>query len=135
VCRTEISRETGQKTSTEEGVETYSSPPAGAIGDWKQMDLKTIEVWEGNESKEFEFSANTTPWVLNAGYVATGNVSASFEAHVWKDLEGYPGIRVGPTIRTNPAGISAVTMEELGKFTIEVRASGCNWWVKIGVKP
>ena len=122
---------------TDEGclVETYLVPPVGIIGDWKKMDLKTIKVWKGNESKEFDFNADKTPWVLNADYVATSKISVNFSVNVWKDVKGLPGVREGPLTQTTRTGFYAVTVEEKGKFTIEVKASGCNWWVKTGAEP
>jgi hypothetical protein len=35
---------------------------------------------------------------------------------------------------TTRTGISTILVEEKGTFTIHVKASGVNWWVKVGVE-
>jgi hypothetical protein len=35
-------------------------------------------------------------------------------------------------LRSEGLDVYAVLVEEKGDYTIEVKASGCEWWVKIG---
>ena len=122
---------------TDEGylVETYLVPPVGIIGDWRQMELRTLKHWEGDESKEFDFNADKTPWVLNAGYKSTSKISTNFQVDVLKDVKGFPGVQVGPITQVTRTGLHGVTVEEKDRFTIKVTSSGCSWWVKIGIEP
>jgi len=118
-----------------EEIELYAVPPAGMLGSWKQERLHTLKYWEGKDSKEITYKADKTPLVLNAGHKRTSQISVKFDVQVLKDISGLPpGITVSPFMRTSRTGVRAVTMEEKGKFTIQVEASGCEWWVRVGVE-
>jgi hypothetical protein len=114
-------------------IESYIVP-LGEYGlDTKRMQLKTIKRWEGNESKELNFKADATPWVVNSGFKVTSSISTKFSMYVVKDAQGFPSELLymsQPTLD----GLQIVTMEEKGNFKIKVESSGCNWWVKVGVE-
>lgn len=124
-----------EPTKLTTNIETYIVPPAGVLGDWKQMQLKTIKKWEGSESKELNFKADTTPWVVNSGYTATSPISTKFSMNVVKDIQELSDVELYYNSQFTRDGLQVVTMEEKGNFKIKVEASGCSWWVKIGVEP
>jgi hypothetical protein len=135
----EILKSSGESATDEipfNMIESYAVPPNGFKDNWEQIELKTIKLFEGNESTEYIFQADNTPWILNAGYEVTSKISSKFEVYVWKDFEERSGITigVGPITQTTRTGLSAVMGEEKGNFTIQVKASGCRWWIKIGIE-
>ena len=114
--------------------DNYFIPPASFIGNWKQGYLFTVKEWEGKDSKDISFNIDKTPWVLNAGYNRTSQISVRFNIEVLKEVPELPGVNVGYMAHITRDGISAVTIEEKGKFTIHVDASGCEWWARVGTE-
>ncbi|GAJ07412.1 unnamed protein product, partial [marine sediment metagenome] len=112
----------------------YYIPPTGVIGNWKQGNLVTVKEWKGTDSKDISFNADKTPWVLNAGYKATSQISVKFNIQVLKDIPELRDVELSFMTLTTRDGIRAATIEEKGRFTIQVDASGCEWWVRVGTE-
>ena len=115
-------------------VELYSL--ATPIDPDTSMMLRTIQYWEGDSSRMIKFRATKSPWVVNSGYTPTSQISTKFHIMVYRD-EDYkqPAIWAdfGYEKTHDPLkGIYSVIMEETGDFIIDVDASGCEWWVKVG---
>jgi hypothetical protein len=113
-------------------VETYVFKK-GFVGDYQTASLKTIKAWYGTASQDIRFRADTTPWVVNGGYTSTSQVSSSFSLTVGQATSA-SGIEMLENTYTTRTGISTILVEEKGTFTIHVKASGVNWWVKVGVE-
>jgi len=107
--------------------------PSNGIGDWQTMKLNTIKILNANESKTYSFKTDKTPWVLNAGYKQISKISSEFNVYVW-DLGDISGLRTGYYTQIHRTGVQCVLIEKKGTFTIEIKSSGCEWWVKIGAE-
>jgi hypothetical protein len=121
----------GRKPRTEDK-DTYVFD-AGLFDGWKTASLRTVKQWNGTDSRDITFTANQTPWILNAGYSTVSQVSGSFGVTVAKPTE-FRGVEMLEMTNTTRDGISTVLVEEKGAFTIHVKASGVRWWLKIGVE-
>jgi len=97
--------------------------------------LKTIQYWEGNSPREIKFKATKAPWIVNGGYTPTSRITSSFNIMVWKEEGSY---RMGTFTFEHTwgpfKGVHGAIIEETGDFIIEVKATGCEWWVKVGVE-
>jgi len=102
------------------------------------MRLTTISRWEGNESRTIKYTAPQSPWVVNARCTSTSQIGSKFEVYVWEKEEIAPGVRQGAVDLTGRQGVydglTALVVEQSGEFIIEVQASGCEWWLKVGVE-
>lgn len=95
------------------------------------VELRTIKRWEGEGEKEIRFKAEKSPWVVNGGYEATSQIASTFYVSVSKKMNGF---EVSPMPFTSKTGIQNILVEETGNFTIRIKASGCNWWIKVGIE-
>lgn len=120
-------------TTTPATFDKYIIPPAGVIGNWKVGNLRTVKQWEGTGSKELSYRADKTPWVLNAGYKVTSQISSKFSVYVSKptQISGVEQILYAQETRD---GISCILVQEKGNFKINIESSGANWWVRIGTE-
>lgn len=95
----------------------------------KTMMLKTIGFWKGNESRQIVFEVDKSPSVINLGYTKTSQISTSFRLLLRSSSEakaGMPGYWVA---------YNGYILYETGEYDIQVKASGVEWWIKIGVEP
>lgn len=95
------------------------------------MVLRTVEYWEGNNSKEIRYKATVAPWVVNGGYTPTSEIRSNFWVTVWKEVGPF---RETSMSFTSKSGVQSTVLEETGEFIIEIEATGSNWWVKVGVE-
>jgi len=127
------------KSPEAEKVEPYIVPYGGIEGHGKAQgfNLHTVKSWKGTTQKEIIYNATKAPWVINAGHTPTSVLGSQFEVNVWKPTEMH-GIRVGALDSMGRWGTfdgrKCFAIEETGKFIIEIQASGCEWWLKIGIE-
>jgi len=123
--------------------EKYISVTGGLIGGGKgtYQTLYTDKSWTGSLSKKISYHPSQAPWVVNAGYTPTSKLGSKFEIYVWKELgngiqESATEIfgRNGTFKDANGNDLTAMVVEDIGNYTIDITASGCDWWVKIGVE-
>lgn len=102
------------------------------VCNWEEMELETVKEcnhWIGSSSKTMSYTANKSPWVVNAYYQKTSQIASSFNVIVTKGRE----IWFAELHRSS--GTYSILVEERGSFTVEVESSGCKWKVKVGVEP
>jgi len=97
----------------------------------RYMELKTVASWQGTSSKKMDFKAAQAPCVINYGYKPTSQITHSISVYAWKDKQSPMGLEAqsGPM-----RGVGCLILEEDGNYTIEVKAVGVEWWVKVGVE-
>ena len=135
---------------------------AGFIEEDRYIDLTTVETWRGSSSKTMKFSLKKAPAVVNYGSTQTSEIGVVFQVSVitevtapheiaelntWKNWLALWGAQVweegGKTFVSwsgfhatvgSLAGVGSIQIMEPGEVTIDVSASGCDWWVKVGVE-
>jgi len=104
--------------------------------------LNTITSLSGNGSRTEYITMNQSPWIVNYYWSQTSNIGCECSVDIWQG-------RVGPHDWAYGAGglgfpnhasktledVYCVKVYKTGDFTIEVKCSGCRWWVKIGIEP
>jgi hypothetical protein len=104
--------------------------------------LNTIKSLRGNGPIREYITVNQSPWIVNYDWRQTSNIGYECSVDIW---EG----KVGPHSYAQSAGglgfpnhasktledVYCVKVYKTGDFTIQVEASGCEWWVKVGVEP
>lgn len=116
-------------------MDIYVIPPSSwIVGDWITKDLMTVKKWEGSDAKEISFYSDKTPWIINASYKTTSNIASRFyiTASTPTKFEGLERIY---SASLSPAGWFAILVDDKGSFKINIDASGCDWWVRVGVEP
>lgn len=108
-------------------METYAVDNGGAH--WSE-NLYTIQSWSGTNDVVLSFSSNETPMVINYGYTPTSNIASSLQVAYQGGNNGWP---VGSVLWSG-IDLSGQIIEGTGEYKIQVTASGCNWWIKIGVE-
>jgi len=89
------------------------------------MDLKTVEYWEGEDSREIRFQATKSPLVINYGYIQTSELRATFIIEIQGGIYQFTSMW---------GSINGAVLEGTGEYVIKVQSSGCKWWIKIGVE-
>jgi hypothetical protein len=115
---------TSSQTASD-NLELYAIWPPGGT-----MMLETVGSWEGSDSRDIYFEADKSPWVINAGYRETSKISSSFQVAVQSEEAFRRGSHLA-----NFLSQYNNTFEGTGSFVIIVFASGCEWWLKVGVEP
>lgn len=95
----------------------------------KIMTLKTIGFWKGSESEQIIFEVDKSPAVINLGYTETSQISSSFRLLLRSSSEAKAGMPGYWSV------YNGYRLEETGEYDIQVKASGVDWWIKIGVEP
>jgi uncharacterized protein (TIGR03066 family) len=104
--------------------------------------LNTVKSLSGNGPRIEYITMNQSPWIVNYYWSQISNIGYECSVNIWQG-------RVGPHDLAYSAGslgfpnhasktledIYCVKVYKTGDFTIQVEASGCKWWVKIGVEP
>ncbi|MGD0857382.1 MAG: hypothetical protein ABSA18_16540 [Dehalococcoidia bacterium] len=99
----------------------------------RYMELRTIAHWEGSESIKIPFSCDKSPWVMNYGLTPTSNIASHLYIPVCKIQQDKIIRQYALQKSYGPfKGVYSIIMEETGSFTLDVDASGCLWWIKIG---
>ena len=126
------------------------------------LELRTIEEWNGSSSRQIELDIEQAPAVINCGYESTSEISTTFVVYAMQELKSQQEIAKAETskvlltmfgkelvyengktfvsvmareARQGPlAGVYSITISESGKAVIDVRASGCDWWARMGVE-
>jgi hypothetical protein len=132
-------------------LEAYWVSNVDYAGKW--MMLETVDSWEGqNESRDIFFKADEAPWVVNVGCSETSQIQSSFRVMVQTEeqyatstfpfespfyltlFDSEDGV---VWLDENPTDVIAgrTVCEVTGDCVISVFASGCEWWVKVGVEP
>jgi hypothetical protein len=97
-----------------------------ALSGPKTMALKTIQNWQGTESKTTQFTVDCVPCVINYGYTPVGTDEHKMFVSVYKADQSKTQV-------TN-WGVDWVVIDEKGDYTLQIDASGVEWWLKIGVQ-
>lgn len=96
------------------------------------INMRTVEHWTGKDAKRIKYKADKTPWVVNASYEPTSSIATSFYMRVMKTGGRF---EVGMFYYSpRNSRLQTVLVEEKGEFTIDIQASGVEWWVKVGVE-
>jgi len=104
--------------------------------------LDTIKNMRGNRPTVEYITVNQSPWIANYYWRQTSNIGYECSVYIWQG-------RVGPHDYAYSAGnlgiqnhvsktledVYCVKVYKTGDFTIQVEASGCEWWVKVGIEP
>ena len=112
-------------------VETYVVYKGPITGSYTML-LRTIQRFTGDGNRVLEFSTDKSPLVINYGYTETSNIKSTFDVAVQSDKGSiYPviGSNFWQVIMKN-----GTVLEGVGRYRIEVTASGCDWWIKVGVE-
>lgn len=96
------------------------------------INMRTVEYWTGKDAKRIKYKADKTPWVVNAAYEPTSSISTSFYMGVIKNEGRFETSMFSYSPRNSR--LHTVLVEEKGDFIIDIRASGVEWWVKVGVE-
>jgi len=132
-----------ETNKTEEPVELYSLNKYTLVEkdlplNMSSIMLRTIERWEGDGSKEIKFKATKSPWVVNAGYTPTSQISTKFRLFVYSAAQSEQPLMFatfGYEETEGPfKGVHSLIVEGTGDYIIYISASGCEWWVKVGVE-
>ena len=97
------------------------------------MRLETVKSWQGSEAKEIRYNAQKSPWVLNAGHKVISKLGSQFSVVVAKEAPS--GLRVSVGHGGSFGDVYSFIVEGAGEYIIIIAASGCEWWVKVGVEP
>lgn len=97
-----------------------------ALSGPKTMALKTIQNWQGTESKTAQFTVDCVPCVINYGYTPVGTGEHKMLVSVYKADQSKTQV-------TN-WGVDWVVIDEKDDYTLQIDASGVEWWLKIGVQ-
>ena len=129
--------------ATEEALEPYSLNKYTLLEndlpqDMRSIMLKTVERWEGDSSREIEFTATKSPWVVNAGYTPTSQISTEFRIFAYGAAQREQPVKqaiFGYEETEAPfMGVYSLMVEGTGDYIIYISASGCDWWAKVGVE-
>jgi hypothetical protein len=113
--------------------ELYLVPTMAASN--QTMTLRTVKSWTGNRSIKIKYEATQSPWVVNCGYTPTSQIASTFSLFVCKEHGSYRECQATFQATWGPMrGTESVIIQETGDFTIDVEASGCEWWAKVGVE-
>ena len=96
----------------------------------RTMMLKTVGSWKGSSSYDIHLEIDKSPWVVNANYTRTSQIESSFQVVVQSEEEFKQG-----SCFANFLDEYHTVFEGTGSYVIRVFASGCEWWVKVGVEP
>lgn len=104
--------------------------------------LNTIKSLRGNGSIREYITMNQSPWIVNYGWRQTSNIGYECSVDVWEGKVGphsYAQSAGGLGFQNNAPntlkGVYCIKVYKTGDFTIQVEASGCEWWVKVGIEP
>jgi ribosomal protein L37AE/L43A len=129
----------------------------------KYLELITLENWEGSSSRIIQFDLDHAPAVINYASKPTSKIASSFRVSVitqvvdpqeiaelkaWQGWVTLMGARVWEengkiyvawsgfeAVQGPLAGVRSIQVMKPGNVVIDVDASGCDWWVKVGVEP
>jgi hypothetical protein len=107
------------------------------------MTLQTIYSKTGNNSFSDHIIVNQSPWVMNYKSNQTSNIGSEFYFDIWQGNERPRINEIMPSsgfgFRNTDRGplydVYNLIFYDTGKFTIDIKASGCEWWVKVGIEP
>ncbi len=112
-------------------VETYLVYKGPLTGSYTTQ-LRTIQRWTGNGNRVLDFSADKSPVVINFGYTPTSRIKSSLDI----SFQG-PAGSYYPQVGSNFWRVvmnNGEILEGTGRYVITVTASGCDWWIKVGVE-
>jgi hypothetical protein len=111
----------------------------------KYITLNTVYSKTGTGSFRDYITINQSPWVINWDYIQTSNIGQEFYFDIWpvgsekprlSEIMPTSGFGYEDTNRQSPLyGVENLIFDNAGTFNIDIFASGCNWWIKIGVEP
>jgi hypothetical protein len=129
------------------GSETLANLELYYCGDFttsnRFMTLQTIYSKSGNSSLTDYITVSKSPWVMNYKSNQTSNIGYEFYFDIWQGRErprmseimpssgfGFEDVDPGPL-----QGVYNLIFYDTGQFNIDIRASGCAWWIKVGIEP
>jgi hypothetical protein len=105
--------------------------------------LQTIYSKIDNNSFSDHIIVKQSPWVINYKYDQTSNIGYEFYFNIWQGSTpprlseimpssgfGYENMSRGPLY-----GVSNLVFYDTGTFNLDLKASGCKWWIKVGIEP
>jgi hypothetical protein len=129
------------------GTETPTNLEPYYCGDFatsnRFMTLQTSYSKTGNNSFLDYITVNQSPWVMNYKSKQTSNIGHEFYFDIWQGNERPRISEIMPSSgfgfrNTDPGPLYDVynlIFYDTGKFTIDIVASGCEWWIKVGIEP
>jgi hypothetical protein len=107
------------------------------------MTLQTIYSKAGNGSVWDYITVNQSPWVMNYQSKQTSDIGYEFYFDIWQGNERPRINEIMPSsgfgFRNTDRGplydVYNLIFYDTGKFTIDIKASGCEWWIKVGIEP
>ena len=104
--------------------------------------LNTIKSLRGNGPIREYITVNQSPWIVNYDWRQTSNIGYECSVDVWEGKvspHSYAQSAGGFGFQNNTSdtlrGVYCMKVYKTGDFTIQVEASGCEWWVKVGIEP
>lgn len=125
----EVSGEAGVDGTDTHEVGKYYYVKDGSV---QFVDLFTVQSWEGTQSKEIKYHADKAPWILNAKYNVTSQLSHAFEIRLSQKTK-FEDISYGVPVHRLGQEFTAL-VDDSGDFTITIQASGVEWWVRVGTE-
>ncbi len=112
------------------GTESYYIS-SGILGGG-QRQLRTVASWNGNSSKILQYKVANPPAIVNAN-LTSSRMANSPSCNFTVSVSIASGIDKLAT-SNNREGVAVLVLDESSTYTINVKSSGCDWWLKIGTK-
>jgi hypothetical protein len=103
--------------------------------------LKTIKSLRGNSPTIEYITVDQSPWMVNYGWNRTSSIGHECSVDVWEGRvgpDGYARSAGGSGFQNNVSdtlkGAYCIKVYKTGDFTIQIKASGCEWWVRVGIE-